>query len=104
MGAPDASTQELSPMAHPPMVTAESNDLTPAGSNFHYPFEAPRHLMDAMGHYHHHMRRDCPHCKSGNSTPGFRDHFIHCCGMSKDNAELWGHALMHAVLLAGRRV
>ena len=63
----------------------------------------PRTLADALGQYHSHMSRDCPHCDGLNTTPGFKAHFMLCCGMHPDLADLFSHALMHWLLLNRRR-
>lgn len=64
---------------------------------------APRNLTDALGQYFGHMARNCPHAAGLNSTVGFRNHFEHCCAMDYDMAEVFGHALMHHILLHRRR-
>lgn len=64
---------------------------------------APRNLSDALGQYYGHIERRCPHAAGMNSTIGFRSHFEHCCGMDHDMADVFGHALMHHILLHRRR-
>lgn len=65
---------------------------------------APRNLSDALGQYHHHIRRGCEHAAGMKSTLGFDRHFQNCCGMDSFTAEVFAHALMHALLLDSRRV
>lgn len=65
---------------------------------------APRNLMDALGQWHGHMKSECPHTEGLRTTAGFKCHFEKCCGMDPDTADLWSHALMHKLLLHGRRV
>lgn len=64
----------------------------------------PRDLSDAVGQYHTHMKDSCPHCEGTRSTIGFKNHFANCCGMPEEMADLFAHALMHKILLSGRRV
>lgn len=63
----------------------------------------PRDLSDAVGQFHSHMRSACPHCDGIKSTVGFKNHFASCCGMPESMADLFAHALMHRLLLDGRR-
>jgi hypothetical protein len=72
---------------------------TPAAPTLH----APRTIADALGQYHHHMRRDCLHCGGLRTIAGFRQHFVACCGMDGDAADLHAHALMYHLLLDRRR-
>lgn len=63
----------------------------------------PRNLADAVGQWHTHMKSDCPHTEGFKTTIGIKNHFINCCGMDADTADLFSHALMHSLLLQGRR-
>lgn len=68
-----------------------------------FPMHPPRTLDEAMGHHARHMRA-CAHTGGINSTAGFKQHFALCCGMADHDADVWAHALMHAVLLSRRHV
>ena len=61
-------------------------------------------LPDAVGQYHTHMRRDCPHTGKINSALGFKSHFQNCCGMDDTSSTVYAHALMHYLLQDRRRV
>lgn len=64
---------------------------------------SPRNMSDALGQFYSHMAKDCAHTGGIKSTIGFCKHFEACCGMPSDLAELYGHALMHRLLLDKRR-
>lgn len=79
---------------------SEPNYTTPPTS---LPFPSPRNLSDAVGHYHTHMKSNCPYTGGFRSRPGFAEHFKKCCGMHQDIAELFANALMYETLLSSRR-
>lgn len=85
-----------------PAIGASGASEGPA--NPQIPMVFPRSLGDAIGQYHAHIRRDCPHSGGYRTTPGFIAHFKNCCGMPDHLAELFGHALMHHLMLERRRV
>ena len=64
----------------------------------------PRNMNEAVGQYVRHIKRDCDAAGHINSTLGFKNHFMLCCAMPEEEADVWAHALMHHVLKDRRRV
>ena len=87
------SLEVSNPLVHPP---GELSPSIPA-------MAAPKSLDEAIGQYHTHIRSFCEHSAKTDTLVGFREHFINCCGMPKDQADLWAHALKYSVFLASRR-
>lgn len=86
-------SENVSPPTQPP-------SLSPAPGSLIAP---PRTLAEALGQYHHHMRRDCTETAGMKSLAGFKQHFTVCCGMSPEDAELFSHATLYHLLLDKRR-
>ena len=112
-GSPfDAGTNPESSTHVPPAISpsgAPGSSITASQEGPSTPLAAPlmlsqpRNMSDALGQHLTHISRDCEHSGGLNTTLGFKSHFIKCCGMPPDSADVWAHALMHAVLLHGRR-
>ena len=63
-------------------------------------FKRPPSSNDELwGQYIRHIAKDCPFAGAeAKSRAAFKDHFIFCCGMDSDSAELISNALMMMVL------
>lgn len=108
--ATEQSQADFKPQSCGPTPAASSAPMpktepepSPASAPSVFALSAPRNLSDAVGQYHHHMKKSCAHTAGINSTMGFKNHFELCCGMDSDMADLYGHALMHHLLLEKRR-
>ena len=91
------------PLVQPLDLDGGSPYVAQSGAPASPSFSSPRNLSDAVGQYHTHIKKDCPHSGGLKSTPGFSAHFQNCCGMAPELAELFAHALMHELLLSSRR-
>lgn len=100
--SPDAPTSGGAPGLSPagfvtPTIAMSEDGPQPPATHL-----APRNLDDALGQYHRHIRKDCPHFGGLNTTLGFARHFESCCGMPPVESEILAHALMHVLLLERR--
>lgn len=101
----DLFPPDLLQAAGPNHATVAAGDIPPS---FQPPSPAmpeapalpvPKSLTDAVGQYHTHIKRECPHTEGMNSTVGFRNHFQLCCNADLDTAVLMAHALMNFLRL-----
>lgn len=78
-------------------VTASIPDTAP-------PYQFPPNTLDTLwGSYCRHIQNGCPYCKEGNSVAAFKDHFIICCGVSSETADVLAHALMYLIVRDKKR-
>lgn len=63
----------------------------------------PYNLDGMVGQHKRHISKDCPFTGGLDSTLGFKQHFMGCCGAGPDQADIAAHALMHHLLLERKR-
>ncbi len=88
--------RNMAPQLDVPVAASE----TAAPMPYHFP---PNTLDTLWGSYCRHIQNGCLYCKDGNSVMAFKDHFMLCCGVSPETADVLAHALMYLIVRDKKR-